>query len=152
MRVLVQRVSSAGVRVSDQVVAEIGVGLLLFVGVGRGDDSAAAVALAKKIANLRIFPDDSGRMNRSALEIGGAALVVSQFTLLADCRRGRRPAFTDAAAPKIAEELYLKFAELVEQRNIRVRRGVFAADMKVSLVNDAPVTIVIDRKPPSETC
>ena len=145
MRIVVQRVRSAQVEVDQQVVGKIQQGLLIFVGVAHGDTEAEARWLANKTAELRIFEDDQGKMNRSVIDVGGAALVVSQFTLLADCRRGRRPAFTDAAPPQLAKELYLRFADFLVERGVEVQQGVFAADMQVSLVNDGPVTIVIDR-------
>lgn len=145
MRVVLQRVSSAHVEVHREVVGRIGPGLLALVGVGHHDTESEARWLASKTAELRIFEDDQGKMNRSLIELGGSVLVVSQFTLLADCRRGRRPAFTDAGPPEHAERLYLRFADLLIERGIHVQYGVFAANMQVSLVNDGPVTIVIDR-------
>lgn len=147
MRAVLQRVTSAKVEVDEMIVGEIGHGLLILLGVGHGDTSAEAKWIADKAADLRIFEDDAGKMNRSVLDVEGAALVVSQFTLLGDCRKGRRPAFTDAAEPTIANQLYLDFCELLQQRSVPVQRGVFAADMQVSLVNDGPVTMVIDRLP-----
>lgn len=147
MRVVLQRVTTASVEVEGKTVGEIGRGLLVLVGVGKGDTEQEASWLAGKTAELRIFPDDQGKMNRSLIDVGGAALVVSQFTLLGDCRKGRRPAFTDAAQPQLAEQLYRRYAEFMAQRGVDVSLGVFAADMNVSLVNDGPVTIVIDRVP-----
>lgn len=147
MRAVLQRVTSAKVEVDEMIVGEIGHGLLILLGVGHGDTNAEAKWIADKAADLRIFEDDAGKMNRSVLDVEGAALVVSQFTLLGDCRKGRRPAFTDAAEPTIANQLYLDFCELLQQRSVPVQRGVFAADMQVSLVNDGPVTMVIDRLP-----
>ena len=149
MKIVVQRVRSAQVEVDQQVVGKIQQGLLIFVGVAQGDTEAEARWLANKTAELRIFEDDQGKMNRSLIDVGGAALVVSQFTLLADCRRGRRPAFTDAGPPQLAEQLYLRFADFLGERGIEVQFGVFAADMQVGLINDGPVTIVIDRLPES---
>ncbi len=145
MRIVIQRVASAQVEVDGQIVGKIQRGLLVLVGVAHLDSEAESRWLANKTAELRVFEDDQGKMNRSLIDIGGSALVVSQFTLLADCRRGRRPAFTDAAPPTLAEQLYLRFAEFLVERGIEVQTGIFAADMKVSLVNDGPVTIVIDR-------
>jgi D-tyrosyl-tRNA(Tyr) deacylase len=142
---VLQRVRSAQVEVDGQVVGKIRQGLLILVGVAHRDSEEQARWLANKTVELRIFEDDQGKMNRSLLEVGGSALVVSQFTLLADCRRGRRPAFTDAGPPALAEKLYLRFADFLTERGIEVQCGVFAADMQVSLVNDGPVTIVIDR-------
>ena len=131
--------------VDRQVVGQLDRGLLVLVGVAQGDGEAQARWLADKTAELRIFEDDQGKMNRSLIDVGGAALVVSQFTLLGDCRKGRRPAFTAAAAPDSANRLYHVYGEAIAARGIDVRWGMFAADMKVSLVNDGPVTLVIDR-------
>lgn len=145
MRVVLQRVTAASVEVDGQIVGQIGRGLLVLVGVGQGDTEEQARWLAGKTVELRIFPDDQDKMNRSLIDVGGSALIVSQFTLLGDCRKGRRPAFTDAAPPELADQLYQRYAELVAERGVDVQRGVFAADMKVSLVNDGPVTMIIDR-------
>ena len=147
MRVVLQRVTAASVEVKGKIVGKIGHGLLALVGVAHGDSENEARWLADKTVELRIFQDDQGKMNRSLIDVGGAVLVVSQFTLLGDCRKGRRPAFTAAADPDHADRLYQQYAALMEDRGVHVRRGVFAADMKVSLVNDGPVTIVIDRTP-----
>lgn len=147
MRVVLQRVTSAQVQVDREIVAAIDLGLLALVGVGIGDTEQEAQWLADKTVDLRIFPDDADRMNRSVIDAAGSVLVVSQFTLLGDCRKGRRPAFTDAAQPDIANQLYLRYAELVRQRGVPVQCGVFAADMKVSLVNDGPVTMLLERTP-----
>lgn len=144
MRAVVQRVSAASVTVDGVVVGQIARGLLILLGVGQGDTRAEAVLLAEKIANLRIFADDAGRFNRSALDIGGAALVVSQFTLYADTRRGRRPSFTDAALPDVAAPLVEMFAAELRARGLAVEQGVFGAHMDVMLHNDGPVTIVLD--------
>lgn len=146
MRAVVQRVSKASVTVAGEVVGAIGPGLLLLVGVGDGDDVSDARALATKIAGLRIFPDDEGRMNRSVLDAGGSALVISQFTLFGDVRRGRRPSFTAAAAPEMAEPLVEQFAGLLTAEGVQVATGVFGAKMSVDLVNDGPVTIVIETR------
>lgn len=146
MRIVLQRVLSAHVEVDQRIVGSIQHGLLVLIGVEHHDTQAEALWLANKTCELRIFEDEHGKMNQSLADINGEVLVVSQFTLLADCRRGRRPAFTDAAAPEVAERLYLKFADFVAQRDIKVETGRFAADMKVSLINDGPVTIVIDRE------
>lgn len=145
MRIVLQRVSSASVEVDGQCVGRIQQGLLALVGIGHDDTPQHARWLADKTVDLRIFQDQQGKMNRSLLDVGGSALVISQFTLLGDCRKGRRPAFTDAAPPELANQLYLCYADLIAQRGVSVQRGVFAADMKVSLVNDGPVTMVIDR-------
>ncbi len=149
LRIVLQRVTSARVEVDNEIVGEIERGLLILIGVAHGDSDAEARWLANKTAELRVFTDEAGKMNRSLIEMGGSALVVSQFTLLADCRRGRRPAFTDAGPPELAESLYRRFGAYLAERGIDVQYGVFAADMKVNLTNDGPVTIVIDRVPES---
>ena len=145
MRIVLQRVTAASVEVDHHCVGQIDQGLLAFIAIGHGDTEQQAIWLADKTVDLRIFEDAQGKMNQSLIDIGGSALVVSQFTLLGDCRKGRRPAFTDAAPPELANQLYLRYADLIAQRGVPVERGVFAADMKVSLVNDGPVTMVIDR-------
>jgi len=144
MRVVLQRVTSARVEVDGETVGSIGAGLLILVGVTHADRHADADYLASKIVQLRIFPDDAGRMNRSLLDAGGALLVVSQFTLYGDCRKGRRPGFDRAAAPEHARGLYEYFVQCLRSSNIMVETGVFQAEMKVSLVNDGPVTFVLD--------
>ncbi|MCS7255736.1 MAG: D-aminoacyl-tRNA deacylase [Thermomicrobium sp.] len=144
MRVLLQRVSRASVTVDGQVVGAIGPGLLLLVGVRRGDDQATAEWMAQKVANLRIFEDEAGKMNRSVLEVGGSALVVSQFTLYADVRKGRRPSFIEAAPPEEARPLVDAFAAALRRLGLPVETGVFGAHMDVELVNDGPVTIWLD--------
>jgi D-tyrosyl-tRNA(Tyr) deacylase len=144
MRALLQRASRAEVRAGDEVVGRIGPGLVVLLGVGPADDEAAADTLARKVAELRIFRDDEGRTNRSLLDVSGAALVVSQFTLFADTRRGRRPGFTGAAPPELAERLYLRFAEALRGLGIVVATGRFGAEMAVELVNDGPFTIWLD--------
>lgn len=144
MRACVQRVSRASVTVDGQVSGEIGPGLLVLLGVAVGDTPAAAVQLAEKIAGLRIFDDDAGKMNRSVADVGGSVLVVSQFTLLGDARKGRRPSYTAAAPPELAEELYEFFAALVRERGIPVATGRFRQHMEVSLVNSGPVTLLLD--------
>jgi D-tyrosyl-tRNA(Tyr) deacylase len=144
LRIVLQRVTHAAVRVDGETLGAIGPGLLLLVGVAHDDDTDVARRLAQKCAELRIFRDDAGRFNRSLLEVGGEALVVSQFTLLADVRRGRRPGFTDAAAPDVAAPIVDAFAEGLRSVGVRVATGRFGAMMKVDLVNDGPVTIVID--------
>jgi D-aminoacyl-tRNA deacylase len=144
MRAVVQRVSEASVSVDGEVVAQCGRGLAILVGVAAGDDEAVAVRLAGKIAHLRIFENEDGRLDESLLDIGGEALAVSQFTLIADTQRGNRPSFTDAARPESAETLYERFCAALEEEGVRVARGMFGARMVVSLENDGPVTIVLD--------
>ena len=144
MRAVVQRVARASVTVDGSLVAEIDHGAVVLLGVANGDTEADADRLAGKVARLRIFADDTGRFDRSLLDVGGEALVVSQFTLLADTRKGNRPSFTDAAAPAVAEPLYEAFCAALEGEGVPVARGVFAAHMTVELVNDGPVTIVLD--------
>jgi D-tyrosyl-tRNA(Tyr) deacylase len=144
MRALLQRVSRAEVRVDDESIGSIGPGLVVLLGVGPGDDDAVAEALARKVAELRIFADDAGRTNRSLLDVSGEALVVSQFTLFADTRRGRRPGFTGAALPEVAIPLYERFAGALEGLGVGVARGRFGAEMAVELVNDGPFTIWLD--------
>ena len=147
MKVLLQRVARAEVRVGGRSVARIGRGLLALVGVERGDRVEDAFALADKTADLRIFADARGRLDRSLVESAGDALVVSQFTLVADTRRGRRPSFDDAAPPAVAAELCEHFANRLAARTPVVERGQFGADMQVELVNDGPVTIWLSRDP-----
>jgi D-tyrosyl-tRNA(Tyr) deacylase len=144
LRALVQRVRQAAVAVDDEVVSEIGAGVTVLLGVAAADTRAAAERLAGKVARLRIFENDDGRFDRSLLDVSGEALVVSQFTLLADTRKGNRPSFTGAAEPDLAEPLYDLFCEALEEAGVRVARGVFGARMQVSLVNDGPVTILLD--------
>ena len=144
MRAVVQRVTKASVSIGGEVVGAIEAGLVVLLGVKPGDDERAIDFLAEKIANLRIFPDDDGKMNRSMFDVGGAALVVSQFTLYGDCRKGRRPSFIDAAPPEIAEPLYERFVSRLRGCGLTVKTGRFAADMKVELINDGPVTLIID--------
>jgi len=142
VRAVVQRVSEARVRVDGEVVGEIGRGLCVLLGVARGDTDVTR--FAEKVARLRVFPDDAGKFDRSLLDVGGDALVVSQFTLVADTAKGNRPSFTDAAPPDEAEPLYSRFCEALESLGARVARGVFGAKMAVELVNDGPVTIVLE--------
>ncbi len=144
MRAVVQRVSRAAVTVDGRVTGAIGAGLLVLVGVAKGDDETAAEYLADKVLGLRIFADAEGKMNRDVLECGGALLVVSQFTLYGDVRKGRRPSFDRAAAPEAARRLYEHFVAAARARGIRVETGVFQAAMAVELVNDGPVTILCD--------
>jgi D-tyrosyl-tRNA(Tyr) deacylase len=146
VRAVVQRVAGARVAVGDEVVGEIGPGLCVLLGVARGDEEAAAERLAERIARLRIFENEEGKFDRSVLDAGGAALVVSQFTLIAESRRqkGNRPDFSKAARPEAAEPLYKRFADALRAEGVPVETGVFGARMELSLVNDGPVTIVLD--------
>jgi D-tyrosyl-tRNA(Tyr) deacylase len=144
VRVVVQRVSRATVRVDGEVVGACGTGLLVLLGAAREDTPESAKRLAGKIARLRIFPDADGRFDRSLLDVGGGALVVSQFTLLADTSKGNRPSFTGAAVPEVAERLYLAFCAALRAEGVSVETGVFGARMEVELVNEGPVTIVLD--------
>ena len=144
MRALLQRVSRAEVRVADEVAGSIGRGLVILLGVGPADDEATADGLARRVVGLRIFDDADGRTNLSLLDVGGAALVVSQFTLYADTRRGRRPGFTSAAPPELAEKLYRRFVAALEALDVRVATGRFGEVMAVALVNDGPFTIWLD--------
>jgi len=146
MRVVLQRVTEARVDVAGATVGSIGAGLVILLGVATGDRPEDAVYLAEKVTNLRIFPDNDGRMNRSLLDAGGALLVISQFTLYGDCRKGRRPSFDQAAPPDQARELYEYFIQQLRLRNILVQTGVFQAEMQVYLVNDGPVTLLVDSK------
>jgi D-tyrosyl-tRNA(Tyr) deacylase len=144
MRAVVQRVREASVTVAGRVVAHIGPGLLVLLGVGGGDRDEDAAHLAEKVVHLRIFADDAGQMNRSVQDVAGALLVVSQFTLYGDARKGRRPSFVQAAPPAEAERLYRRFVEAVRASGLEVGEGVFQADMDVALVNEGPVTILLD--------
>ena len=144
MRAVVQRVRNASVTVAGETVAEIGPGLVVLLGVAEEDTVAEAERLAGKVARLRIFENDEGRFDRSLLDVSGAALVVSQFTLIADTRKGNRPSFTDAADAGVAEPLYERFCAALEADGVRVSRGVFGARMQVALVNDGPVTILLE--------
>ena len=144
MRAVVQRVSEASVAVEGSVVGSIGRGLMVLLGVGREDGDRDAAYLAEKVVHLRIFADDEGLMNRSVLDVGGRLLVVSQFTLYGDCRRGRRPGYSDAAPPEEAERLYRAFVDAARQHGVTVAEGVFRAMMDVRLVNEGPVTILLD--------
>jgi D-aminoacyl-tRNA deacylase len=144
VRALIQRTTGARVLIEGEAVAEIGGGLVVLLGVGPDDDEATADGLARRVTELRIFDDEDGRTNLSLVDVGEAALVVSQFTLYADTRRGRRPGFTGAAAPELAERLYLRFAAALRELGIEVATGRFGAVMAVELVNDGPFTIWLD--------
>jgi D-tyrosyl-tRNA(Tyr) deacylase len=144
MRALVQRVALARVFEDRKLLGEVTGGACVFLAVARGDDESTADAMARKLAQLRIFPDDEGRFSRSLLDVGGSALVVSQFTLLADMSRGNRLSFSNAAPADLAEPLYKRFCETLRQQEVRVETGRFGALMQVELVNDGPVTVVLD--------
>jgi D-tyrosyl-tRNA(Tyr) deacylase len=146
MKLVLQRVTSASVSVGDQRVGTIGSGLVILVGVAAGDTEHEARWLANKAAGLRIFEDDQGKMNLSVLDVGGAALVISQFTLYADARKGRRPSFTNAAPPEIAEPLVQRFAAFLGDEGVPVEMGVFGAYMQVEIHNDGPVTLILERQ------
>ena len=145
MRILVQRVSKASVTVEGQTISEIGKGLLILLGVGHGDTDEQTTSLAEKVANLRIFEDEHGKTNLSILDVKGEAIVVSQFTLYADTRKGRRPSFIDAALPDMAEPLVTRFVELLRGHNIPTQTGKFGAHMEVEIHNDGPVTIWLEK-------
>ncbi|MCX6078038.1 MAG: D-aminoacyl-tRNA deacylase [Chloroflexi bacterium] len=145
MRALVQRVKYGKVSVAGSTIAEIGTGLMILLGVGHADSEEQAAFLADKIANLRIFEDAEGRMNLSLLDVGGAAIVVSQFTLYANMSKGRRPSFTEAALPEIARSLVSRFAEFLAAQGVATGQGVFGADMQVEIHNDGPVTIWLEK-------
>ncbi len=144
MRAVIQRVTEASVTVDGQVVGAIDRGLVILLGIRDGDEPADADYLAEKIVHLRIFNDDDGKMNRSLLDVQGSVLAISQFTLYANTRKGRRPSFVEAAPPERAEPLYEYFMEQLRQRGVRVEKGVFGASMLVKIFNDGPVTIIID--------
>ena len=144
MRAVVQRVKKSSVKTNDEIVGQIGPGLLVLLGVAKTDSTKDADYLANKIVNLRIFEDEDGKMNRSLLESGGELLAVSQFTLLADCSKGRRPSFVAAAEPDRAAELYEKFVAAVRRRGVAIQTGRFRAMMEVALINDGPVTLIVE--------
>lgn len=147
MKAVVQRVSSARVLIDGEVVGEIGRGLAVLLGVARGDTEGEAWWLADKLVGLRVFDDDAGKMNLDLRQVGGAMLIVSQFTLLGDCRKGRRPSYTEAARPEQAERLYESFVAAVGSQGIPVATGRFQAMMQVELVNEGPVTLIVERSP-----
>lgn len=146
MRAVVQRVSDARVEVDGSTIGRADRGILVYLGVAAGDSESDAAWLAEKASNLRIFEDTEGKMNLSAIDVGGAALVISQFTLLADARKGRRPSYSDAAPPEAAKPLYERFVELLRGYIPKVETGLFQAEMRVSYVNEGPVTILLDSK------
>lgn len=145
MKLVVQRVKSAKVEVEGKTVGSINQGFLVLLGVTHTDTKAEADYLVKKLCNLRVFEDDNGKMNLGLKDIGGELLIVSQFTLYADCSQGNRPSFINAAKPDVANELYEYFCEKCKEQNIKVEKGIFGADMKVSLLNDGPVTIILEK-------
>ena len=146
MRAVIQRVKSSSVTVSGELIGKIGKGLLVLLGVSSSDKNDDAKYLADKIANLRIFEDEDHKLNRSLIDMGGEMLVVSQFTLLGDCKKGRRPSFIKAAPPELANEQYEQFVKHVRQKGITVKTGRFQAMMEVSLINDGPVTLIVESK------
>jgi D-tyrosyl-tRNA(Tyr) deacylase len=145
MKIVLQRVRHAHVSVNSQIIADIRLGLMILVGIGPNDGEDQARFLAEKIANLRIFEDEKGKINRSVLDVGGEAIVVSQFTLYADTRKGRRPSFTDAASPQLAQPLVERFAALLDEQGVPTQTGEFGAHMLVEIANDGPVTIFLER-------
>ncbi len=144
MRAVIQRVREGQVRIDDQIVGAIKKGVVILLGVKTGDNEADAKWLADKCVHLRIFENEDGKFHHSLLDVGGEVLVVSQFTLFGDCRKGRRPSFTEAADPSVAESLYEYFVDLMKQQGLKVETGVFAAKMEVEMINDGPVTLIID--------
>lgn len=146
MRAVVQRVKSADVKVQGNKLGEINEGILLLLGIEENDDEKDLEYMCEKVPNLRIFEDDNGKMNKSLTDIGGSILIISQFTLLGDARKGRRPSFTEAARPEKAIPLYERFIKEMEQKDIFTQKGEFGADMQVELINDGPVTILLDSK------
>ncbi len=146
MRAVVQRILQSGVEVNGQTVSQIDEGLLVYLSVGKGDSVGDAEFMSEKLVNLRIFADDAGKMNRSVLDVGGAILLVSNFTLHGDCRKGRRPSFDGAAKPGLAQQLYEKVGELIAGQGVTVKKGIFGGHMHISSINDGPVTFFIDSK------
>ena len=144
MRIVIQRVTEASVSVDNKICGQIGKGFLVLLGVSDSDDKAVCEKLAEKISKLRIFEDENGKTNLSITDVSGEMLIISQFTLYADCKKGNRPSFTNAGKPDKATELYEYFSSLIREKNIPLANGIFGADMKVSLLNDGPFTIVLD--------
>lgn len=144
MRAVIQRVTEAKVEVEGRIVGQVGKGLLVYLGVGTADTETDAQFMAEKLANLRIFSDEAGKMNRSVIDVGGGVLLVSQFTLYGDCRKGRRPGFDAAGEPGLAERLYEKVGQLIAAEDVPVQKGSFGAHMHVTSVNDGPVTFLLD--------
>ena len=148
MKILIQRVSFAKVEVDGKIVGEIGAGVLVFVGITHTDTAIESAWLANKLVGLRIFEDAQGKINQSIIDQKGSALIISQFTLYAECNDGRRPSFTEAAPPEIAKPLYEKFVEDVKKSGVPIATGIFGAEMKVSLLNNGPVTLILEKSPP----
>lgn len=146
MRAVIQRVKHASVKVEGRLISQIEKGFLVFLGIGRGDTNEMCEKLTKKIAGMRIFEDNEGKMNLSLADVGGEVLLVSQFTLYASCKHGNRPSFINAENPKIAENIYENFKIMLENQKLSVKTGIFGADMKIELLNDGPVTIILDDK------
>lgn len=146
MKVVIQRVKQASVTVDEKCISKINTGFLLLVGITHEDDEIIAAKMADKIAHLRVFTDDQDKMNLGLMDVGGEILSISQFTLYADCKKGRRPSFDQAGRPEMAQPLYEKFNCLLQEQGIVVKTGIFGADMKVALLNDGPVTIVLDSR------
>ena len=144
MRAVIQRVTEAKVEVEGKIVGQVGKGLLVYLGVGTADTETDAQFMAEKLANIRIFSDEAGKMNRSVIDVGGGVLLVSQFTLYGDCRKGRRPGFDAAGEPGLAERLYEKVAQLIATEDVPVQKGSFGAHMHVTSINDGPVTFLLD--------
>ncbi len=145
MKALIQRVKRASVTINSELYSQIGYGMLVFLGVEKGDTEENALKLAEKLGNLRIFEDENEKMNKSVKDINGEMLIVSQFTLCGDCKKGTRPSFDKSAPPDIAEELYLKFIEYIKNQNIKTQTGKFRAMMDVELINDGPVTFLVEK-------
>ncbi len=144
MRAVIQRVSNASVEIEGRLTAKIGPGLLIYLGITKADSDNDAEFIADKMVNLRIFSDENGKMNRSIQEIGGQILLISNFTLYGDCRKGRRPGFDNAAQPALAEKLYEKTGHFIVEKGIKLQKGIFGANMQVSSINDGPVTFILD--------